>query len=85
MATNPLRVISTNTDAAPVKLADATPPPIERLCTIADWADALQVSRRLIERMLSARKIPPADLYCGRLPRWKRSTLAAWIEAGGAQ
>jgi predicted DNA-binding transcriptional regulator AlpA len=56
---------------------------IEPLGTIESWAGALVVSVPTIERLRRAGKIPPPDVMIGRLPRWKPSTIRAWIEGGG--
>jgi Helix-turn-helix domain len=56
---------------------------IEPLATIATWAAALRVSVPTIERLRRAKRIPPADLTIGRLPRWKPSTIRNWVENGG--
>jgi excisionase family DNA binding protein len=53
------------------------------LLTIEDLAALLKCSRRLVERMRSAGKLPPPDLHVGRMPRWKAATIRAWIEKGG--
>jgi predicted DNA-binding transcriptional regulator AlpA len=54
---------------------------IEPTVTIDQWAAALACSRREVERMRSAGKLPPPDLTIGRSPRWKAETLRAWIDA----
>jgi predicted DNA-binding transcriptional regulator AlpA len=56
---------------------------IEPLATIESWAAALVVSVPTIERLRRAGKIPSPDVMIGRLPRWKPSTIRAWIESGG--
>jgi predicted DNA-binding transcriptional regulator AlpA len=58
---------------------------IEPLGTIESWSLALVVSVPTIERLRRAGKIPPPDVMIGRLPRWKPSTIRAWIESGGAK
>jgi hypothetical protein len=57
---------------------------IEPLLSIDDLAVILHCSRRLVERMRSAGKLPPPDLLVGRMPRWKPETIRQWIEQGGA-
>jgi predicted DNA-binding transcriptional regulator AlpA len=59
------------------------PASVERLITIGDWATALVVSVPTVERLRYSKKIPPPDVMIGRLPRWKPSTVRAWIESGG--
>jgi hypothetical protein len=63
----------------------ATPRPdrIESLWSLDDIARRLKCSRRLVERLKSAGKLPPPDLRVGRMPRWKEETIRAWIERGG--
>jgi hypothetical protein len=73
-------------DPGRLRLADASPNAghvIEPLLSLDDLAAILKCSRRLLERMRSAGKVPRPDFMVGRCPRWKRSTLAAWIETGG--
>jgi hypothetical protein len=54
-------------------------PPIEP----DDWALILKVSRREVDRLRSAGKLPKADFYVGRSPRWLASTTRAFLEGGG--
>ena len=56
---------------------------IEPLLHIDDLAELLSCSRRLVERMRSAGKVPKPDIHVGRCPRWKPATIRAWIERGG--
>ena len=59
-------------------------PPIEPLLSIEDLAAVLNVSRRVVERMRSAGRLPKADLTLGtRIPRWQAATIRAWIAGGG--
>jgi len=51
--------------------------------TISDWEHCLKISRRNIERMLAAGKIPRPDVPAGRLLRWKPGTIARWIDGHG--
>ena len=64
-------------------ISPALPATLERLCTVKDWALALCVSVPTIERLRHNKKIPPPDVMIGRLPRWRPSTIRAWIESGG--
>jgi len=50
---------------------------------IDDLAELLSCSRRLVERMRSAGRVPMPDIKIGRMPRWKPETIRAWIERGG--
>lgn len=54
-------------------------PVLEPLLGVDDWAAALAVNRRTIERMRAAGKLPRPDLRVGSLPRWKAETIRAWI------
>jgi predicted DNA-binding transcriptional regulator AlpA len=57
-------------------------PPVERLALRFDEvAAALGVSRRLLERERSAGRFPVADRTIGRVPLWKRETVAAYLDS----
>lgn len=56
---------------------------IEPLLSITDLAATLSVSRRNIERLRAAGKLPPPDMRIGRMSRWKPETIRLWIDAGG--
>lgn len=56
---------------------------IEPLVTKSDLERILQIDSRTIDRMRSTGKLPKPDLFLSRMPRWKASTVRAWIEAGG--
>jgi predicted DNA-binding transcriptional regulator AlpA len=55
---------------------------MEPLIGIDDLAVLLNCCRRLVERMRSAGKIPKPDIKIGKMPRWKATTIRAWIERG---
>jgi hypothetical protein len=57
--------------------------PIEPLVCIADLARILNCSRRLVERMRSAGRVPKPDIKIGKMPRWKPETIQRWIAEGG--
>jgi excisionase family DNA binding protein len=57
--------------------------PLEPMLSLAELAELLNCSRRLIDRMRSAGKMPQPDILLGRRPRWQASTIRAWIEQGG--
>jgi hypothetical protein len=40
---------------------------------------------RLLERLRAAGKFPAPDATAGKCPLWTRSTLEAWISAGGTR
>ncbi len=53
----------------------------ERLLGIADLAALLGVCKRQVRR-LRLFELIPAPIYIGRLPRWRESTIEAWMAAG---
>jgi hypothetical protein len=59
------------------------PASIEPMLGIDDLAVLLNCSRRLVERMRSAGRVPKPDIKVGKCPRWKAATIRAWIERGG--
>jgi predicted DNA-binding transcriptional regulator AlpA len=57
---------------------------VEPLLRMADLARVLNCSRRVVERMRAASRLPKPDLFVGnRSPRWKPTTIRLWIEEGG--
>jgi len=84
-----LRAVGTE-DAAgiPAVLPISRPPkasePVARVTySLDDWAKALGVSRRVIERERSAGRLPKPDLFLGRIPLWKIETVRGFLERGG--
>ncbi len=72
------------------RLADAldrkaeSQPPVERLTLRLDeLAEALGVSRRVLERERSAGRLPKPDLHIGKMPLWRVQTILDWLEGGG--
>jgi hypothetical protein len=59
------------------------PASIEPMIHIDDLAELLSCTRRLVERMRSAGKVPKPDSHVGRCPRWKPATIRRWIDRGG--
>jgi hypothetical protein len=57
--------------------------PLEPLMGIDDWARVLSASRRTVERLRAAGKLPKPDCHVGWMPRWQPSTVRRWIEQGG--
>lgn len=53
------------------------------LLSVVDLARVLNGSRRTIERLRAAGKLPRPDLHLGTMPRWKAETIRRWIEGGG--
>jgi predicted DNA-binding transcriptional regulator AlpA len=66
--------------AARLQAAEMAAAGIEPLVGIDEWAATLACSRREVERMRAAGKLPPPDLSIGRSPRWKAGTVRAWID-----
>jgi len=58
---------------------------IESLLSVNEVAAALGCVRRTLERLRSTGAFPKPDLQVGRCPRWKASTINAWIAQGGAR
>lgn len=48
-----------------------------------DLAEAIGVSRRFLERELSAGRLPKPDLRLGKVPLWRVETIRNWLERGG--
>jgi hypothetical protein len=57
--------------------------PLEPLLSIAALAATLACSRRVVERMRAAGKLPRPDLRVGKMPRWWVETIRTFIENGG--
>jgi predicted DNA-binding transcriptional regulator AlpA len=58
---------------------------IEPLLRVADLTRVLNCSRRVVERMRAAGRLPSPDLHIGKMPRWRPETIRAWIEKGGGR
>lgn len=59
------------------------PPTRERLTyRIQEVADMLGISRRTLEREISAKRFPPPDRRIGKAPLWGAETLCKWINEG---
>ncbi len=56
---------------------------LAQLLSVADLARVLNGSRRTIEHLRAAGKLPRPDLHIGKMPRWKAETIRRWIEEGG--
>lgn len=48
-----------------------------------ELAAAFGVSRRTVERARARGAFPEPDARLGRVPLWKPSTVAGWLEKGG--
>jgi predicted DNA-binding transcriptional regulator AlpA len=54
------------------------------LLSLDDVAVVLSCSRRLVERMRAAGRLPRPDLMLGKkCPRWRVETISEWIRGGG--
>jgi hypothetical protein len=54
------------------------------LLRVVDLARLLNCSRREVERMRAAGRVPRPDLYVGlRSPRWRPEVIHRWIEGRG--
>ncbi len=59
-------------------------PPVARMTLRLDEvADAIGVSRRVLERERAAGRMPKPDLRIGKMPLWRVETIHAWISSGG--
>lgn len=61
------------------------PEDVDRLLSVADVCAALGCSRRWLEQARHAGRFPKPDAHVGRSPKWRRSTLEAWIARGGSR
>ena len=75
--------IDRQSEAPAAKPGRTLPASIEPMLHIDDLAALLSCSRRLVERMRSAGKVPKPDIHVGKCPRWKPATIRAWIDRGG--
>ena len=64
-----------------MQTATATPPTEPALIDVKAVAKLLNCSARHITRLDDAGQMPPA-IKLGRLSRWNRETVLAWIAAG---
>lgn len=67
--------MATDTKKAP---SSAT---VEAMLTIDDLCRILCISRRAVERLRAAGKVPPPDLVVCKRPRWKGDTIRGWIDS----
>jgi predicted DNA-binding transcriptional regulator AlpA len=80
----------TTSEAAEVEHRDSDPTAPASAVSIHDklvwgWDDITALtglSRRLLERQLSAGKMPRPDLRVGRRVLWRPSTIKSWIGGG---
>jgi len=57
-------------------------PTTPRLALRADEvAASLGISRRSLQRELSAGRFPRPDLHVGRMPLWKPATVTLWLDS----
>ena len=55
-----------------------------KILTAKGLAEYLHVSPRTIHRMAARSELPPPILITPSRPRWRRSDIDAWLDAGGA-
>jgi hypothetical protein len=71
----------------PARPSPITASAIEPVLRIVDLARILNCSRREVERMLAAGKLPAPNLRLGTgrggSPLWKSEAIRRWIEGGG--
>jgi excisionase family DNA binding protein len=75
--------LETTSPVGVFSLADAIDPRVDRLWSIDDVATYLNVSRRGVERLKSAGRLPQPIVVIGRLPRWQSEDIRRWAEGGG--
>ena len=64
----------------------ATPPAgVDVLLSPQDIQGWLKISRPTFYRWLGMKTFPAHDAMAGCRPRWKRSSVQAWIDAGGTK
>ena len=69
-------------DVAPAFRADHPAPAVQRLLWgKAEVREAIGVSEATFDRMLSGGKFPRPCMKIGRMPKWRPSDVAAWIDA----
>jgi hypothetical protein len=56
---------------------------IEPMLTLKDLTAIVNCSRRKLEQMKAAGRLPKPDLHVGRCLRWKPETIRRWIDGGG--
>jgi predicted DNA-binding transcriptional regulator AlpA len=66
-----------------VERAETRPRADRMALRLDEVADALGVSRRVIERERTEGRLPAPDLVIGRMPLWKVQTIKSWLERGG--
>lgn len=66
--------------------ADDSPEPVIRpLLTQVQVARILGVCDRTVRRMIALGEFPERDCIVSASPRWRPSTVEAWIQSGGNQ
>lgn len=62
-----------------------TRPTVVKLLTAGDVCAILSRSKRWLERSRLQGRFPAPDYQLGRYPRWKPSTVQAWLDAQSQQ
>jgi predicted DNA-binding transcriptional regulator AlpA len=57
------------------------PVDLEPLVSIDDLTAMLQCSRRLVDRLRAAGKLPAPDVMLGPRPRWRAATIRGWLDS----
>ena len=53
--------------------------PLEKMFGITELADLLSVSRRTVDRLRAAGKLPKPDAVVGTMPRWQPDSFRRWL------
>ncbi len=53
--------------------------PLEPMLSLDGLATLMNASRRTMERLRTAGKLPKPDLAIGKMPRWSPETIRRWI------
>jgi excisionase family DNA binding protein len=68
---------------SPRAVADAGKQTTPEVCDIIDVSSLLKCSPRHVDRLVEEQKFP-APFRVGKLRRWRRQTVLAWMENGGS-
>lgn len=61
---------------------ECTAPQIEQHLSLKTVAKTIDVSTKTLRKRVSQGTFPPPDYKRGRVNLWRRSTVAAWLDAG---
>jgi len=71
--------------AKSTRTAATAPAGVDELLSPLEIQGWIKVSRPTFYRLLKEKRLPRHDLTVGCKPRWKRSTIQAWIDAQATQ